>query len=89
MLQPEERNRFYVRLGKRKLDRKLAEFISKDRVKGVNVSRLMKQLLYNYYTGTPLPAYAGSQPSQPDDEARQSALSAKLRQLSFDTLAQT
>jgi hypothetical protein len=25
MLQPEERNRFYVRLGKRKLDRKLAE----------------------------------------------------------------
>ena len=88
MLQPHERQRFYIRLGKRKLDRRLAEYITTDRQKGVNISRLAKQLLYNYYTGAPLPNYAGTPQPQEDDEARQSALSAKLRKLNFDTLAQ-
>ena len=85
-LRPNERSRFYMRLGKSRRDRKLAAFISADVAKGVNVSKLMKELLYNYYTGVPLPVYESAPQPKDGDEARQTALSAKLRSLSFDAL---
>ena len=85
-LQPNGRIRFYMRLGKSRQDRKLAACISADVAKGVNVSALMKELLYNYYTGVPLPAYESAPQPQNGDEARQAQLSAKLRSLSFDAL---
>lgn len=84
-----ERERFYVRLGKNRRDRKLARYITHDRHRGANVSKLVKQLLYAYYTGNPMPGYAGAirEPGVEDEAVRQSALSAKLKKLSFETLS--
>jgi hypothetical protein len=83
-----ERERFYVRLGKNRRDRKLARYITHDRHRGANVSKLVKQLLYAYYTGNPMPGYAGAirEPGVEDEVVRQQALSAKLKKLSFDVL---
>jgi hypothetical protein len=51
MLEADGRCRLYIRLGKSKHDRRLAAYIAADLERGVNVSRLAKELLYNYYTG--------------------------------------
>ena len=88
ILQPHERERFYFRLGKNRRDRRLATFITRDREQGVNVSKLVKHLLLNYYTGAPLPQHSAQQQLENDEETRQSALSAKLKGLRFDTLKQ-
>jgi hypothetical protein len=81
------RARLYIRLGKSKRDRKLAAYIADDMVRGVNVSKLAKELLYDYYTGSSLPTYAGPVVTEPDEDTRQIALSAKLKKLSFDNLS--
>jgi hypothetical protein len=80
------RARLYVRLGKSKRDRKLAAYIAADMERGVNVSKLAKELLYNYYTGAFLPTHASPVVTEPDEDTRQVALSAKLKKLSFDNL---
>lgn len=80
------RYRLYVRLGKSKRDRRLAEFIAADIERGENVSRLVKQLLYNYYTGAAMPHHAGPAVQEPDEEGRQQKLSSKLKTLSFAKL---
>lgn len=86
MFEADGRGRFYIRLGKSKRDRKLAAFIAADIERGVNVSRLTKELLYNYYTGAPSPIHAGSVVAEPNEDSRQAALSAKLKKLSFGGL---
>jgi hypothetical protein len=80
------RGRFYIRLGKSKRDRKLAAYIAADIERGVNVSRLTKELLYNYYTGAPLPSHAGPVVAEPNEDARQAALSAKMKKIRFGEL---
>ena len=86
MLEADERYRVYIRLGRGRRDRKLAASISADRARGVNVSKLIKELLYNYYTGAAQPTHTSPVEQVVSDEARQSALSAKLRKLNFDNL---
>ena len=81
------RARLYIRLGKGKRDRKLAAYIAADMERGVNVSKLAKELLYSYYTGSSLPAHAGPVMTEHDEDARQVALSAKLKKLSFGSLS--
>ena len=85
-MKPNGRYRFYMRLGKSRRDRKLAAFISADVAKGVNVSALMKELLYNYYTGAPMLIHTGPVVPEQDEESRQQALSGKLKKLSFGGL---
>lgn len=80
------RDRLYIRLGKNKRDRRLAEYIAADIEHGENVSRLVKELLYNYYTGAPMPHHAGIAIPEPDEDDRQTALSGKLKKLSFGGL---
>jgi hypothetical protein len=87
MLEADGRDRLYIRLGKRRRDRKLAAYIAADIEQGVNVSRLVKDLLYDYYTGAPMPTHAGPGVTEPDEDTRQVALSAKLKKLSFDSLS--
>lgn len=86
MFQTNRRDRLYLRLGKSKRDRKLAACIATDIEQGVNVSKLVKELLYNYYTGVPLPNPSGLALPEPQEEARQAALSSKLKKLSFGGL---
>jgi hypothetical protein len=87
ILPAHERERLYIRLGKNRRDRKLAQHITEDRRRGVNVSKLMKELLYSYYTGEPMPGYSGPIENQAvDEDVRQNALSARLKKLSFDSL---
>jgi hypothetical protein len=86
MYEPDGRDRLYIRLGKSKRDRQLAEYIAVDIEHGVNVSRLVKELLYNYYTGAAMPYHAGSVKPEPDEDHRQAALSSKLKKLSFGGL---
>jgi hypothetical protein len=81
------RARLYIRLGKSKRDRKLAAYIEADMERGVNVSKLAKELLYNYYTGFSLPVEASPVVTEPNEDTRQVALSAKLKKLSFDGLS--
>jgi hypothetical protein len=81
------RVRLYIRLGKSKRDRKLAAYIAADMERGVNVSKLAKELLYNYYTGSSLPTHASPVVTEPNEDTRQIALSAKLKKLSFDGLS--
>lgn len=86
MYEPDGRDRLYVRLGKSKRDRRLAEFIAADIERGENVSRLVKQLLYNYYTGAAMPHHSGAVVQAPDEADRQQTLSSKLKKLSFGGL---
>lgn len=86
MYEPDFRDRLYIRLGKNKRDRRLAEYIAADIEHGENVSRLVKELLYNYYTGAAMPLHAGPSIPEPDDDNRQAALSSKLKKLSFGGL---
>jgi hypothetical protein len=86
MLEVDGRDRLYIRLGKRRRDRKLAAYIAADIEQGVNVSRLVKDLLYNYYTGAPMPNHAGQAIPEPDEASRQATLSSKLKKLSFGNL---
>jgi hypothetical protein len=86
MLEADGRDRLYIRLGKSRRDRRLAAFIEADLERGVNVSKLAKELLYNYYTGVPLPAHAGPVAAEPSEDTRQAALSAKLKKISFGGL---
>lgn len=80
------RHRLYIRLGKNKRDRRLAAYIAADIEQGTNVSQLVKELLYNYYTGAAVPYR--SKPAVParQEESRQEALSSKLKKLSFGGL---
>lgn len=80
------RDRLYIRLGKNKRDRRLAAYIAADIEQGVNVSRLVKELLYNYYTGAPMPNHSGPVVPDEDEASRQQALSGKLKKLSFGGL---
>lgn len=86
MLEPQARRRIYMRLGQNRRDRRLAAYIAADQARGANISKLIKQLLYNYYTGAPLPDRTGPVMPLASEEARQVALSAKLKKLSFDNL---
>ena len=86
MQEPGDRDRLYVRLGKSKRDRQLAEFIAADIEGGENVSKLVKQLLYNYYTGAAMPRHSGAMAQEPDETERQQVLSNKLKKLSFGEL---
>lgn len=88
MLEPQERHRIYLRLGQNRRDRRLAAYIAADQACGVNISKLIKELLFNYYTGTPLPVRAGPAVSEKSEENRQAALSTKLKKLSFASLSQ-
>jgi hypothetical protein len=87
MRESDGRARLYIRLGKSRRDRKLAAYIAADMERGVNVSKLAKELLYNYYTGSSLPTHAGPVVTEPNEDTRQVALSAKLKKLSFDSLS--
>ena len=87
MFEVDGRERLYIRLGKSKRDRRLAAYIAADIEQGANVSRLVKELLYNYYTGSSLPTHAGPVVTEPNEDTRQVALSAKLKKLSFDSLS--
>jgi len=78
------RHRLYIRLGKNKRDRRLAAYIAADIDQGANVSQLVKELLYNYYTGATIPHHA--KPAMRKEEDRESALSTKLKRLSFGGL---
>ena len=86
MLEEAGRDRLYIRLGKSRRDRRLAAFIAADIDQGVNVSRLVKELLYNYYTGAPMPNHAGQAIPEPDEASRQATLSSKLKKLNFGGL---
>ena len=86
MFQPDERNRLYIRLGQGRRDRRLAAYIAEDISQGVNVSRLVKELLYNYYTGAPSPHHSGPVVPEQNEEGRQEALSSKLKKMSFGGL---
>jgi hypothetical protein len=86
MYKPDGRHRLYIRLGKSQRDRRLAEYIAEDIVQGVNVSKLVKELLYNYYTGAPIPHYEGQAAPDQNEDSRQEALSSKLKKLSFGGL---
>jgi hypothetical protein len=86
MFQSNGRHRLYLRLGKSKRDRKLAAYIAADIEQGVNVSRLVKELLYNYYTGAPLSNHTGPAMPERKEETRQAALSSKLKKLTFGGL---
>ena len=86
MLETDGRDRLYIRLGKNRRDRRLAAFIEADLERGVNVSKLAKELLYNYYTGSPLPSHAGPVVAESNEDTRQAALSAKLKKISFGGL---
>jgi hypothetical protein len=88
MLEPQERHRIYLRLGQNRRDRRLAAYIAADQAYGVNISKLIKELLYNYYTGTPLPTHAGPVVPEASEESRQAALSNKLKKLSFASLGE-
>jgi hypothetical protein len=83
MFEADGRNRLYVRLGKSKRDRRLAAHIAADIERGVNVSKIAKELLYNYYTGAPLPTHTRPAVPEPSEDARQAALSAKLKKINF------
>lgn len=75
------RNRFEMRLGRKERDKVLAAHITEAQAEGVNVSNLVKDLLYAYFTGN------GMIPrSAPVDEEKQQRLSKKLRGISFDAL---
>jgi hypothetical protein len=87
MFDADGRGRLYIRLGKSRRDRKLATCISADIERGVNVSRLAKELLYNYYTGVPLPTHAAPAVPEKNEDTRQAALSAKLKKISFGGLS--
>ena len=80
------RDRLYIRLGKNRRDRRLAEYIASDIERGENVSRLVKELLYNYYTGAPMPLHAGPVVPEETEDSRQAALSSKLKKISFGGL---
>jgi hypothetical protein len=86
MLEVDGRDRLYIRLGKSKRDRRLAAYIAADIDQGGNVSRLVKELLYNYYTGAPMPNHVGAYVPEEDEASRQQALSGKLKKLSFGNL---
>jgi hypothetical protein len=86
MLEVDGRDRLYIRLGKSKRDRRLAAHIAADIERGVNVSKLAKELLYNYYTGAPLPYHDRSVAQERNEESRQAALSNKLKKLNFGGL---
>jgi hypothetical protein len=86
MFQGNGRHRLYLRLGKSKRDRKLAAYIAADIEQGVNVSRLVKELLYNYYTGAPMSSYSGPVVPEQNEPSRQAALSSKLKKLTFGGL---
>jgi hypothetical protein len=86
MLEVDGRGRLYIRLGKSKRDRRLAAYIAADIEQGGNVSRLAKELLYNYYTGSSLPTHASSEVTGPSEDTRQAELSARLKKLSFGGL---
>lgn len=86
MFESNRRNRLYLRLGKSKRDRKLAAYIAADIEQGINVSRLVKELLYNYYTGAPIPHHSRLALPEQNEESRQQALSGKLKKLSFGNL---
>ena len=88
MFEADGRGRLYIRLGKSRRDRRLAEYIAADIERGVNVSRLAKDLLYNYYTGASLSTYARPVVEEPNEDTRQAALSAKLKRISFGSLGQ-
>lgn len=87
MISPQERHRIYLRLGQNRRDRKLAAYIAADIEDGANVSKLIKELLYNYYTGAPLPNHVCSAVPEANEDTRQAALSAKLKKISFASLA--
>jgi hypothetical protein len=86
MLEADGRGRLYIRLGKSKRDRRLAAYIAADIEQGGNVYRLVKELLYNYYTGAAMPNHAGQTIPEPDEASRQATLSSKLKKLSFSSL---
>lgn len=86
MHEPDNRYRLYIRLGKNKRDRRLADFIAEDIARGENVSRLVKDLLYNYYTGAPMPGHTRAAPPAKNEDVRQQTLSSKLKKLNFSGL---
>ena len=86
MQEMDGRDRLYIRLGKNRRDRRLAEYIAADIQQGENVSRLVKELLYNYYTGAPMPHHAGPVVPEKTEDSRQAALSSKLKKISFGSL---
>jgi hypothetical protein len=86
MFEADGRARLYIRLGKNKRDRRLAAYIAADIERGINVSKIAKELLYNYYTGAPLPTHTGPAAPEHNEEMRQQALSSKLKKLSFGGL---
>ena len=86
MVEADGRERLYIRLGKNRRDRKLAAYIAADLERGVNVSRLAKELLYTYYTGVPLPNQAGPVAQEQNEDSRQAVLSSKLKKLNFGGL---
>lgn len=86
MYGPDGRDRLYIRLGKNKRDRRLAVYITADIEQGTNVSQLVKELLYNYYTGAAVPHHTKPTIPQRREENRQSALSSKLKRLKFSGL---
>jgi hypothetical protein len=88
MFEVDGRERLYIRLGKSKRDRRLAAYIAADIEQGANVSRLVKELLYNYYTGAAIPRHAGPVVPEEDEASRQQVLSSKLKKLSFGSLNQ-
>jgi hypothetical protein len=45
MFEADGRGRLYIRLGKSRRDRRLAEYVAADIERGVNISRLAKDLL--------------------------------------------
>jgi hypothetical protein len=84
MRELDDRDRLYIRLGKSKRD-KLAAYIAAD-IDRENVSRLVKELLYNYYTGAPMPNHVGPTVPEENEDNRQAVLSSKLKKLSFGGL---
>ena len=86
MYEPDGRDRLYIRLGKNRRDRRLAAYIADDIEQGANVSKLVKELLYNYYTGAQMPFHPRPGVPERDEEHRQQALSSKLKKISFGGL---
>ena len=73
MAKKKKRSRFEIRLGKSKKDRLIADWIDKQQAKGFDVSRQVKDLLYEVITGTssltgqPIGEYQAVAPAAPAD----------------------
>lgn len=66
-------------------DQLLTQFTQADLETGADLMELLKDLLWQHYTGEQI---TSPSPPQPQDDKRQAALSAKLKKMSFAALTQ-